>query len=326
MKKVAILAAENCVLSTIAAPMDMFLQAGIMWNVTMGQQPNPEFEVKIVTSDGQPITALNNIPVIPACSMHDITEVDLIVIPSQGFFYELESQAHLERVEWLRHWYEKGADLAAICAGAFTLASTGLLDGHKATTHWGLANQFKKLFPKVDLRTDLMVTDEGRLFCGGGISADLNLSLHLIEKYCGRETALQGSRCMLVDPDRISQAPFAVFIPNKDHEDSEILQAQEWLEENYKESITMESLAKQAGTSLRQFNRRFKAATGETAVKYLQHLRVEAAKVLLVTTDQSFDEISPQVGYENVSFLRRVFRSNTGITPVDFRRKFGSCA
>jgi len=323
MKKVAILAAENCVLSTIAAPMDMFLQAGVLWNMTMGKAMTPEFEVKIVTSDGQPITALNNIPVIPACSMHAIDDVDLIVIPSQGFFYDVESQTHKERVEWLKQWYEKGADLAAICAGAFTLASTGLLDGRQATTHWALANQFKELFPAVDLRTDLMITDEGRLFCGGGITADLNLSLHLIEKYCGREIAVQGSRCMLVDMDRTHQAPFAMFIPNKNHEDDEVLLAQDWIEEHYKQSFTMKTLAQHSGMSLRQFNRRFKSATGETATKYLQHTRVEAAKVLLITTHETFDDISPKVGYENVSFLRRVFKSSTGITPVEFRRKFG---
>jgi transcriptional regulator GlxA family with amidase domain len=326
MKKVAILAAENCVLSTIAAPMDMFLQAGVLWNVTMGEKPQPEFEVKIVTADGQPVTALNNIPVIPTCSMHDITDVDLIIIPSQGFFYEVESDVHHDRADWLTERYKKGTDLAAICAGAFTLASTGLLDGRKATTHWGLAKQFRQLFPAVDLRVELMVTEEERLFCGGGITADLNLSLHLIEKYCGREKALQGSRCMLVDMGRTAQTPFAVFIPNKDHDDEEILQVQEWIENNYKANIKMEVLAKKAGTSLRQFNRRFKAATGETALKYLQHTRVEAAKILLVTTSRPFDEISPMVGYENISFLRRVFRSNTGITPVDFRRKFSNFA
>jgi len=323
MKKVIILAAENCVLSTIASPMDMFLQAGVLWHMTVGEKPQPEFEVKIVTADGQPVTALNNIPIIPSCSMLDVDEADLIIIPSQGFFYDLDSETHRARVSWLVERYEKGTDLAAICAGAFTLASTGLLDGRTATTHWGLANKFRKLFPAVNLQVDKMVTDEGRLFCGGGITADTALSLHLIEKYCGREIALQGSRCMLVDMDRVTQAPFSMFIPDKDHEDNEILQAQEWIELHYRQSIKMEFLAEKAGMSLRQFNRRFKAATGETAVKYLQQIRVEAAKLLLATTDRSFDEISPSVGYENTSFLRRVFRSNTGITPVDFRRKFG---
>jgi transcriptional regulator GlxA family with amidase domain len=322
MKKVVILAAEGCVLSTIASPMDMFLQAGVMWNVTMGKRPDPAFEVKIVTSDGQPVMALNQVPVVPACAMHDIQDVDLIIIPSQGFFFDLQSEAHIARVDWLKKWSKNGADLASVCTGAFTLAATGLLDGKSATTHWGMARQFKKTYPEVKLRTDLMVTDEGNLFCGGGITADLNLSLYLIRKFCGREIALQSARCTMADLDRISQAPFSVFVPEKNHSDRGILKAQDWIEENYQKNVNLQELAATTGVSLRQFNRRFKSATGETGIKYLQLVRIEAAKMALINTDQSFEDISRNAGYENVSFFRRVFKSNTSVTPVVYRQKF----
>lgn len=322
MKKVVILAAENSLLSTIASPMDMFLQAGVMWNITMGEDPLPQFGVEIVTSDGNPITALNGVPVAPSRSMHDIDAADLIVIPSQGFWFDLQSTEHGDRVEWLKSWYEKGSDLASVCAGAFTLASTGLLDGKTATTHWGLAKQFKSTFPDVDLRTDLLVTDEGRLFCGGGISADLNLSLYLIQKYCGREVALQSSRCTMVDLDSIFQAPFTIFTPEKNHSDHKILEAQEWIEHNLRDKIDIDVMAQDAGMSLRQFNRRFKAATGETVTHYMQLMRVEAAKVELVNTNMSVEEISLRTGYENVSFFRRVFKKNTSVTPAEYRRRF----
>ncbi|MEH6478447.1 MAG: helix-turn-helix domain-containing protein, partial [Sneathiella sp.] len=322
MKKVVILASEGCVLSTIASPMDMFLQAGVMWNVTMGKRPDPAFEVKIVTSDGQPVMALNQVPVVPACSMHDIKDVDLIIIPSQGFFFDLQSEAHIARVDWLGKWSKNGADLASVCTGAFTLASTGLLDGKSATTHWGMARQFKKTYPEVNLRTDLMVTDEGNLFCGGGITADLNLSLYLIRKFCGREIALQSARCTMADLDRISQAPFSVFVPEKNHSDRGILKAQDWIEENYQKNVNLQELAARTGVSLRQFNRRFKSATGETSLKYLQLVRIEAAKMALINTDQSFEDISRNAGYENVSFFRRVFKSNTSVTPFVYRQKF----
>jgi len=322
MKKVVILAAENCVLSTIASPMDMFLQAGVMWNATMGEKLSPFFDVKIVTADGKSINAVNQVPVIPACAMKDIEEVDLIIIPSQGFFFDPNSNDHVDRVNWLRFWYDNGADLASVCAGAFTLASTGLLDGKIATTHWGLTKQFKKQFPEVRLRTDLLVTDQGRLFCGGGISADLNLSLYLIEKYCGREVALQSSSCTLVDLDCISQSPFSMFTPEKNHSDSKILTAQEWLEKNLQSKIDIENLATDAGLSLRQFNRRFKASTGETVNNYLQLIRIEAAKVELVNSTLSFDDISVNTGYENVSFFRRLFKKNTSLTPSQYRKRF----
>jgi transcriptional regulator GlxA family with amidase domain len=322
MKKVVILAAQHCVLSTVAAPMDMFLQAGVLWNDMMGQPRTPLFEVKIVTFDGQPVMAQNEVPVVPSCAMTAVEDPDLIIIPSQGFSFDPQSREFNDRVNWLKGWYDKGADLASICAGAFTLASTGLLDGKEATTHWGMAKQFKRAFPAVKLRTDLMVTDQGRLFCGGGVTADLNLALYLIDKYCGREVALQSSRCTLVDLDRLSQLPFTVFVPDKNHNDTEILDIQQWMEGNYQNAISMETLAKELGTSLRHFNRRFKSATGETGVKYLQLIRVEAAKKQLINTNLSFDEIAVDVGYENVSFFRRIFKDKTGLTPVNFRRKF----
>jgi transcriptional regulator GlxA family with amidase domain len=322
MRKVAILAAKNCVLSTIAAPMDMFLQAGVLWNVTMGEMPDPLFEVKIVTADGNPITAINDVTISPTASMNDIEDVDLVVIPSQGFFFESESTSHANRVDWLKKQYGNGTDLASICAGAFTLASTGLLDGKEATTHWGMARQFKKSFPKVKLRTDLMVTDQGQLFCGGGITADLNLSLYLINKYCGREVALQSSRCTLVDLEKIKQLPFSVFNPEKNHNDKEVLGIQEWIEVNCTQDINLEVLAAKMGLSLRQFNRRFKSATGETAIKYLQQIRVERAKRELIATKKTFDAISLNSGYENVSFFRRIFKINTGISPAQYRNRF----
>ena len=167
-----------------------------------------------------------------------------------------------------------------------------------------------------------MVTDEGRLFCGGGITADLNLSLYLISEYFSREVALQCSRCTLVDLDRITQLPFAVFLSDKNHQDLEILNAQEWIENNYQRNISVDSLAETSGMSKRSFNRRFKSATGESAVTYIQLIRVEAAKKLLEQGQSSFDDISVNIGYENVSFFRRIFKRTTGVSPAAYRKKF----
>ncbi len=319
---VVILASENSILSTIASPMDMFLQAGVLWNVTMGQQPSPLFDVKIVTADGKPVNTVNKIPIFPTCDMHDIKHVDLIIIPSQGFLFNPEDKDHIARVAWLKNKYENGADLASVCGGAFTLAATGLLDGKSATTHWGLAKQFALRFPKVRLRTDLLVTDEGRLFCGGGISADLNLSLYLIEKYWGREIALQSSRCTMVDLDCISQSPFAMFIPEKNHSDSIILSSQSFMEKNFNEKINIDDLAESVSMSIRQFNRRFKSATGESVNGYLQLLRIDFAKKSLINTQLSFEDISLESGYENISYFRRIFKKHTSLTPSEYRKRF----
>lgn len=231
--------------------MGMLLQAEVMWNVTLGKRPDPAFEVKIVTSDGQPVMALSQFLVVPACAMHDINDVDLIIIPSQDFVFDPQSEAHIARVDWLRRWSKNGVDLASVCTGAFTLATTGLLDGKSATTYWGMAQQFKKTYPQVKLRTDLMITDEGNLCWSGGITADLNLSLYLIRKFCGREITLQSARCTMADLDWISQAPFSVFVPEKNHGDREILNAQDWIEANYQKGVNLHELAARTGVSLR---------------------------------------------------------------------------
>jgi transcriptional regulator GlxA family with amidase domain len=167
------------------------------------------------------------------------------------------------------------------------------------------------------------VTDQGQLFCGGGVTADLNLSLYLINKYCGREVALQSSRCTLVDLEKITQLPFSVFNPEKNHNDKKVLDIQEWIEVNYSINFSLEALAEKVDLSLRQFNRRFKSATGETVIKYLQQVRVEIAKNDLIRTQKSFDDISLSAGYENVSFFRSVFKSSTGLSPAQYRNKFG---
>jgi len=302
--------------------MDILMQAGIMWNGILGKEPSPYFEVKIATVSGQSVMATNQVPIVPHCSIDEVDDVDLILIPSRAFQFGIQDENFDRSVEWLKKQYRKGSSLASICTGAFTLAATGLLDGKTATTHWGVAQAFKTAFPKIDLRTDLIVTDEGRLFCGGGVTADLNLSLYLINKFCGKEVALQSSRCTLIDLDRISQLPFSMFIPQKNHQDTKILKTQEWIETNFSHSLSVEALAKELGMSSRNFNRRFKSATKETFVKYLQQVRIEAAKKELENGKLSFDEISVRVGYENVSFFRRIFKQSTGLSPTDYKNKF----
>jgi len=322
MKKVVIFASDHCLFSTVGAPMDMFIQAGIFWNSLVGKAPSPYFDVKLVTLDGKPVMATNQVLITPHCSISDIKRADLILIPSQGMHFNVKNERFYQQIDWLKKWYKQGADLASICTGAFTLAATGLLDGKTATTHWGVARQFRDMYPDVNLQTDLMVTDEGRIFCGGGVTADLNLAIYLINKYCGREVALQSSRCTLVDIDKICQSSFSVFIPEKNHQDIDISNIQNFIENNLNSDLTIEKLAAMSGMSTRNFNRRFKAATGETAVKYIQLVRVEAAKSQLENNSCTFDQIAYDLGYENTSFFRRIFKRTTGLSPSSYRKKF----
>lgn len=203
-------------------------------------------------------------------------DTDLIVVSS---ILDIEKTLGIqsEVIDWLKDHYSRGSHIATICSGAFVLAETGLLDGKTATTHWAFADQFKKRHPQIELKSEQLITDEGDLFCSGGYNAGIDLSLYLVEKYCGHEVVLQSSKSVISDIGRTSQAPYAIFQSQKNHRDKQILAVQEWIEDNFAQSINYDRLASRNAMSRRTFERRFKAATGETPLTYQQRVRVETA-------------------------------------------------
>ena len=321
MKKVAILAMHNAMASTITGPMDVFYQAGVMWNYFQGQEVTPFFETKIVTIDGRSFRCLNGSRMVPDCSIREVDSTDLIVV-SSTFNIEKALKYEGEAFEWLEEHHRRGAHIATVCTGAFVLAETGLLDGKTATTHWGAVSEFRRRYPRVLLIPERLITDEGDLFCSGGMTAGMDLAIYLVEKYCGHEVALQSSKAMVSDIGRTLQTPYAIFRFQRDHNDPQILVVQRLLEERFDQDYPYEELARRFGMSRRTFERRFKGATGDTPLIYLQRVRVEAAKHLLETQPLSFDEITYRVGYEDNSAFRTIFRKQTGLRPKEYRRRF----
>ena len=321
MKKVTVLAMHNTMASTVIGPVDVFYQAGVMWNYFNGQKITPYFDVEVVTTIGKPFKCLSGVRMVPDASIHDVQHTDLIVVSS---ILEIDKTlSHQgEVIDWLKDRYRRGAHIASICTGAFVLAETGLLDGKTATTHWGFANQFRKRYPQIELKPERLITDEGDLFCSGGYNAGIDLSLYLVEKYCGHEVALQSSKSVISDIGRSSQAPYAIFQIQKKHHDDQILAVQEWIEENFDHNFNYDTLARKNGMSRRTLERRFKAATGETPLTYQQNIRVETAKRLLENGNRSFDEITYRVGYEDSSTFRKVFLKQTRLRPAEYRKKF----
>ena len=169
---------------------------------------------------------------MPDGSIHDVQHTDLIVVSS---ILDIDKTLGVqgEVIDWLKDRYRRGSHIATICTGAFVLAETGLLDGKTATTHWGFADQFHKRYPRIELKPERLITDEGDLFCSGGYNAGIDLSLYLVEKYCGHEVALQSSKSVIADIGRTTQAPYAIFEFQKDHRDKQILMVQEWIENNF---------------------------------------------------------------------------------------------
>ena len=321
MKKVTILALFNTMASTVIGPMDIFFQAGVIWNYFQGEKPRPFFKTQIVTTDGKPFKCLNGTIMTPDGSIHDVDSTDLIIVSS---IVDIEKTMEYqgEVLDWLKHHYGQGTHIATICTGAFVLAETGLLDGKTATTHWGAADEFRQRYPRIDLKPERLITDEGDLFCSGGMNAGSDLSLYLVEKYCGHEVALQSSKTMISDIGRTLQTPYSIFQFQKDHNDTQVLSVQKLMEENFDKSYPYEELARRFGMSRRTFERRFKAATGDTPLVYLQRVRVEAAKNMIETQNLSFDEIAYSVGYEDSSAFRKIFLKQTGLRPTEYKRRF----
>jgi transcriptional regulator GlxA family with amidase domain len=319
MKRVLILVFENTVASTFTGPLDVFHQAGRLFNRLMGGKETPYFDVKLVSLDGKQFETRTGMRVIPHLSIEEAKQADLVVISSMA---SLNSERYPGAVDWIREHADRGANIASVCTGAFLLAATGLLDGKSATTHWAFTDNFRKLFPSVNLKPERVITDEGRLFCSAGFTAGMDLSLYLVEKYCGSEVALNCAKVMVYDFNRASQSPYSVFRLLKNHNDTAILKVQTWIENHYSEKFNYPELATRFGFSKRTLERRFHAATGVTPLDYLRRVRVEASKRLLEESNKSIDEITWEVGYGDGGFFRKVFVKETGLNLLAYRQCF----
>lgn len=321
MKKVTILATHNTVATTVLGPMDVFFLAGQLWNMISGVPLTPFFDVEIVSETGEPVKCLNNLPIIPHRAISEVEKTDLIIISSIGDI-EKTLQHNQAAIKWLKQQHRRGASIASVCTGAFLLAETGLLKGKTATTHWGFMDLFRKRYPQIQLKPERLITDEGTLYCAGALAAGIDLSIYLVEKYCGHDVAIQCSKALLHDMGRQSQAPYRILNFQKRHADDAIRAVQLWLENHYSQPVDMNDVARTHGMSRRTFERRFKNATGDTPLFYLQKIRVEAAKKIIETQSLSFDQISYQAGYENSSHFREIFKKHTGLLPTQYERYF----
>src|SRR2546423_4171037 len=304
--------------------MEVFRHAGTLWNILTEKPPHPRFRVTTASTDGRAVHCDGSIQIRPAAAIASIRKTKLIFIPTTGLSIDDVVECNGPVVPWLLRWHKRGAAIASVCSGVGLVAATGLLDGKRATTHWGLAERFRQKYPKVRWMPELMVTEDRGFYCGGGVHAALDLSLYLVEKFCGHEIAMQSAKALLIETPRAWQAGFAIIPLKTEHNDDSILSAQEWLHENFQKSFRLEAPARRAGMSLRNFVRRFKHATGDTPLTYVQKLRIAAAKRLLESDHRSMPEISDAVGYQDVAFFRSLFQRHTGVSPSAYRRRFGS--
>ena len=323
MKKISILALEGCPITNIVGPMDMLCRAGKVWQ-RLNEDKNSKcpFEIEIVSSGDNPVMGFNNYPIYCHKTIHQVTDTDVILVPSLQFGnLDLIMEKNYQVIQWLRSHSEKGAEIGGFCAGVFLLAEAGLLNYKLATTHGRIADTFHKRYPKVNLKPDRIITNEGNIFCSNATSF-FNLTTHLIEKYCGSDVAAYIIQLPLIEMDKATQNGFDIFSSQKTHHDTQVLAMQDFIENHYSEKITLDSLVEKFPLSKRNLTRRFKAATRNTPSQYIQQVRIEAAKKALESNSGSIQDMMHNVGYTDESFFRKLFKKYTGQSPSNYKNKF----
>lgn len=316
---ISILVPEQAVIEAVSPPYRLFKSA----NDFLQSQGKPAlFDVNFVGS----------LPSIPAqdgeysINVHqlysEVIHTNLIIIPALYGDVKVAILRNSKLTEWINQMYITGSEVASLCTGAFLLAETGLAEGKKCSTHWAYYDLFRSLYPDVHLADGKIITDEDGIYSSGGANSLWNLLLYLLEKYTDRYTAILASKYFAIDIDRFDQGVFTIFNGQKTHQDEDILVTQDIIENRFHDKITVDELADYIAVHRRTFERRFKNATNNTVVEYIQRVRVEAAKRQFESSKKNVNEVMYEVGYSDPKAFRDVFRRYAGITPFDYRDKY----
>jgi transcriptional regulator GlxA family with amidase domain len=320
MKHISILVPHGAVaLSCIEGPFIAFNKANDFL-VSMDKEPLFKVQLVGITNDTQVYDRF--FTVVPDTSIKALKKTDVIIIPAVNGNMEEVIEMNKDFFPWINAQYDNGAEVASLCVGAFLLAATGLVNGKKCSTHWSATADFKKMFPEVEMVSDKIVTDEHRTYTSGGGNSFWNLILHMIGKYTDRELAITMSKYFAIEIDRFSQSQFIIFNGQRDHKDESVKQAQEFIEKNFQDRITVDQLSAMVAVGRRSFERRFKKATNNTISEYIQRVKIEAAKKSFETSRKNINEIMYDVGYSDTKAFRTVFKKTTGVSPVEYRNKY----
>ena len=306
-------------LSSIVGTYKIFTRANEYWKKTGGRDL---FKIELA-GISKNVEFYNGLfAVRPHTNISAITKTNLIIIPSLNHNYNKTVKENRSLIEWIEKQYRYGAGIASICTGAFLLASSGLLDGKICSTHWSAADNLRMMFPKINVQTDKLITDENGIYTNGGAYSFLNLIIYLVEKYYDRQTAIFCSKVFQIEMDRQSQSAFIIFKGQKTHEDEVVKKAQLYIEDHIDEKISIEQLSSKFAVGRRNFDRRFIRATGNTPIEYSQRVKIESAKKAFETTRKTINEVMYDVGYSDVKAFREVFRKITGMSPLAYRNRY----
>jgi len=324
MKHISILIPEGeTSLSNIEATHKMFSKV----NEALDRMKRaPLFKVQLVGLNKETTLSNGLFTIKPDMTLDEVVKTDMIIIPAVHGDVTKVLAANAKFLPWIIKQYKTGSEVVSLCIGAFILAATGLLKGRSCTTHWLAADDFRKLYPDVNLMPYKIITDEGGIYTSGGAYSSLNLLLYLVEKFAGRDMAIASSKMFEIDIERNNQSVFMIFHGQKDHDDETIKRAQLFIEQHYQEKITVDALASTLALSRRHLERRFKKATSNTVVEYMQRVRIEAAKMSLETIRENVNEVMYNVGYTDTKAFRMIFKKITGLSPIEYRNKYNKDA
>jgi len=319
MVHISILVPQGAILASLEGSRQLFTQVNQFFKM---RGASPLFKVELVALTRETKVSGGLFTVNANAILEEVTKTNLVIIPAIDGDLKQALEDNKAFVPWIREQYHNGAEVASLCLGAFLLASTGLLEGKKCATHWGAANEFRRMFPDVELVTEKIITEEQGIYSSGGAFSYLNLILHLIEKYAGRDIAILCAKVFAIELERDNQASFIIFQGQKEHEDEPVKKAQAFIESNYQDKTTVDQLADMFAIGRRSFERRFKKATSNTVAEYIQRVKIEAAKKELELSRKNINEVMYEVGYSDNKAFRTIFRKITGLSPAEYRNKY----
>lgn len=310
---------------------DVFSGFESAWGELIGEPSRTTFEPRIVSPvAGDFSCSRGGVPVTGHEQLNANAVPDVVIVPDVALPLGEDPRGRWpEAAAYLKRMHEGGAIICSVCTGSLILADAGLLDGCKATTHWGYIDMFRRYYPKVDLEPERVFVpgDHGAsVVTTGGPATWEELALYLIARYRGEAAAIQAAKIWLLGDRSEGTMLYAARFRPKRHEDKAIADAQAWLADNYGAANPVAALVERSGLPERTFKRRFKQATGYTPIDYIQTLRTEEAKQLLESTGMPVDDVGAEVGYEDPTFFRRLFKRSTGVTPSRYRQRFKGIA
>lgn len=319
MRHVTVVIHEDVILSSACAPLDILNRTN---DILRGAGEAPGFQVELASEKLKNVLLTSPAQFLCHRTVTEVGHTDLILVPAFGGEPEAMLAKHGALVEWIRAQYARGTEVASLCVGSYFLAEAGLLDGKTCTSHWAAAADLQARYPRIKVQADSVITDQNGVYTGGGAFSSLNLLLYLIEKFHGHDIGVQVAKTFSIHPDHKSQAHFSVFHGQRLHKDEAILRAQLFIEANYSRDLNVDDMAGQASMSKRNFIRRFKTATQNTPLEYLQRVRIEAAKKLLEASKHNVATLMYEVGYNDAKTFRDIFRRITGVTPQTYKTKY----